>query len=159
MIRMRRLGENRRDGFTSLEIILAIAILAISVAMIGEAVRVGGRNAEQAKMQASAQMLCESLIEEIEAGSLPATEVGSTPSEFDPRWLYSIAVETLDEEGLLQVTVSVEREDNSGRPPLGYSLTRWVIDPLLDEEAYLLKQLEQQQAEEEEEASSETTDL
>jgi len=124
---------NRKSpkGLSLLEVILAIAILAGCIAVIGELVRLGSRQAEEARELTTAQLLCESKIAEIAAGALPAEAASSVAFENDPRWLYSVAVNSLDQEGLIDVRVTVEQSEQTRLQPLSFTLVCWMIDPSL----------------------------
>ncbi len=128
--------RNRRSaasaGLSLLEVILAIAILGGSIAVIGELVRLGARQAEEARELTIAQLLCESKLEEIAAGVIAPEAVGDVPFDLDPRWSYSIEIGSLDNPDLLQVTVMAQQVDGSREIPLYYSLTRWILDPNLE---------------------------
>ena len=126
----------RRSGLSLLEVTLAIAILGASLAIIGELIRLGSRQAEEARELVTAQLLGESKMEEIVAGIIAPHSVGYAPFEDDPRWTYSIDVTSLDAPDLIQVTVRVEQAEVSREVPLAYSLTRWMLDP--DVESQLL---------------------
>jgi type II secretory pathway pseudopilin PulG len=115
-----------------LEVILAIAILGGCMAVIGELIRLGARQAEEARELTVAQLLCESTLEEIAAGVIAPESVGDVPFELDPRWSYSIEVSSLDTPELLQVTVMAQQVDGSRMIPLSYTLTRWILDPSLE---------------------------
>jgi len=117
-----------------LEVILAIAILGGCIAVIGELIRLGARQAEEARELTVAQLLCESKLEEIAAGVIAPEPVSEVPFELDPRWTYSIDVGTLDTPDLLQVTVMAQQVDGSREIPLSYMLTRWILDPNLEME-------------------------
>lgn len=119
----------RRQGLTLLEVILAIAILGGCIAVIGELVRVGSRHATEARHLTKAQLLCESTMEEVVAGILPAETVSASPYEYDPDWVYSVTTNYLDQDGLLEVRVTVEQVATDSLYPLTVSLTRWMIDP------------------------------
>ena len=121
-----------RAGLSLLEVILAIAILGGSIAVIGELVRLGARQAEEARELTIAQLLCESKLEEIAAGVIAPEAVGDVPFDLDPRWSYSIEIGSLDNPDLLQVTVMAQQVDGSREIPLYYSLTRWILDPNLE---------------------------
>jgi prepilin-type N-terminal cleavage/methylation domain-containing protein len=123
--------RHRKRGLSLLEVILAIAILAGCIAVIGELVRLGSRQAEEARELTTAQLLCESKIAEIAAGVIPAEAVSSVPFENDPRWLYSVTVNSLDQEGLLDVRVTIEQSEPSRVQPLTFTLVCWMIDPSL----------------------------
>jgi general secretion pathway protein I len=123
---------HRCAGLSLLEVILAIAILGGCMAVIGELIRLGARQAEEARELTVAQLLCESTLEEIAAGVIAPEPVGDVPFELDPRWSYSIEVSSLDTPELLQVTVMAQQVDGSRQIPLSYTLTRWILDPSLE---------------------------
>jgi len=114
-----------------LEVILAIAILAGCIAAIGELVSLGTLQAEEARDLTTAQLLCESKMAEIAAGAVPAEGASSVPFENDPRWLYSVVINSLDDQSLLSVQVEVQQAEFLGDRPLTCSLTCWMIDPSL----------------------------
>jgi general secretion pathway protein I len=119
-----------RRGFSLLEVILALAILAGTIAILGELVSLGVRNARAARDMTQAELLCESKMAEIAAGILLPEAVQSTACETDPdNWLYSLAVEPTDQEGLLSVTVTVVQDLSPDKRPAQFSLVRWIRDP------------------------------
>jgi len=133
-MRFRRSSKTwRRRGLTLLEVILAIAILGGCLAVIGELVRVGSRHASEARHLTKAQILCESTMEEIVAGILPAEAVTASVYENDPDWVYSVTTNYLDQEGLIEVRVMVEQVNTDALYPLTTSLTRWMMDPSVAE--------------------------
>jgi type II secretion system protein I len=124
----------KRQGFTLLEMILSLAILAGAMAAIGELVRMGSVRSSQAVELTRAELLAESVMEEIVAGARPSDPVSMAPyeQEFDangePMWLYSIETESTAEQGMFAIRVTVGRNDPSGGGA-EYSLVRWMIDP------------------------------
>jgi type II secretory pathway pseudopilin PulG len=118
-----------RAGISLLEVILAIAILGGSLAVIGELVRLGARHAEEARDLAAAQVLCEAKLEEIAAGITAAQTASSVPCETDPRWQFSITAGSLDQAGLLEVRVTIEQVESDRAQPLSFTLVRWMLDP------------------------------
>lgn len=118
-----------RRGLSLLEVILAIAVLGGSLAVIGELIRTGTRHAEEARELATAQILCESRLESVAAGILGTESVSAAPCEEDDRFQYSIEVTTLDESNLLEVRVTVEQTASEHSQPLSFSLVRWMIAP------------------------------
>ena len=118
-----------RQGLSLLEVMLALAILGVSLAILGELVRTGLRSAGAARDLSTAQIFCESKVAEIVSGiELPET-VTRVPLEDFPEWLYSIEVEQIDQQGLLDILVTVQKDIESSRRPIYFSLHRWMIDP------------------------------
>jgi type II secretion system protein I len=130
--RHRRQRAGRR-GFSLLEVILALAILMASIAIIGEAMRFGLRNAQSARDKTKAVLYCESKLAEIAAGAATANAVSNAPIEdlFDDSesaWVYSVEAEALDDMGLMSVTVRVRQDLPESHRPVEVSLTRWLGD-------------------------------
>ncbi|MGA2619007.1 MAG: prepilin-type N-terminal cleavage/methylation domain-containing protein [Thermoguttaceae bacterium] len=138
---MARLGDHRgrREkgrgaGFSLLEVILALAILAGAIAVLGEAGRLALRNAETARDLARAQVLCESKLAEIVAGLTAPDPVENTAFDTTNNpdvagWLYSIQSQPTDENGLISVQVTVSRDLPAAQHPIQFSLVRWMADP------------------------------
>ena len=121
------------DGFSLLEVILALAILAGAIAVLGELARQGTRNAAAARDQTFAQLLCQSKLAEIAAGIVLPEPVQSVPLETASRpgqtdWLYAIELESVDEEGLVAVWVSVAQDLPPEKRPVRVAMVRWMID-------------------------------
>ncbi len=125
-----------RGGLSLLEVMLALAILGGSLAVVGELMRFGMRNAEAARDLSTAQVFCEAKVNEIAAGLLPPQPIASAPIEemanLDAAglWLYSVDVQQVDQQGLIAVTVRVFQDPNLKLRPVECSLVRWMIDPL-----------------------------
>jgi type II secretion system protein I len=128
----------RHSGFTLLEVILALAILAGAVAVLGEVSRLALRNAAAARDLAQAQLLAETKMGEIVAGITAPDNVenaqfesSSNASEqgIEAGWVYSISSESTDEDGLLSVRVTVTRNVPAAQHAVKFSLVRWVQDP------------------------------
>ena len=128
----------KKAGFSLLEVILALAILAGAIAVLGEASRLALQNAETARDMAQAQLLCESKLAEILSGITPAEAVDRTVFDTtttasinpdEPAWLYSIETEPTDEDGLIAVRVTVMRDLPAAQHPVHFSLVQWIPDP------------------------------
>lgn len=131
---VRRSRQRNAGGFSLLEVILAMAILFVSVAIIGELMRFGLNSARAARDKTKAILLCESLLNEIVAGITPAESFTDVPisdiaGEDDADWTCSIETQSLDSSGLVSVTVFVRQLTANDRPPIEVSLTRWIADP------------------------------
>jgi type II secretion system protein I len=120
-----------RFGFTLLEIILALAILAGSLAALGEVMRLGDQNAELARDETQAEILADSVMSELISGARIVGNVDSTPFDLatDPQWLYSIVVEPTDYVELVSVRVSVTQDLRPELHPAHCDLVRWFANP------------------------------
>lgn len=121
----------RHAAFTLLEVILAIAILAISLAAIGEVVRTALGNASQAADGLEARLVAQGVIDQIKCGVIEIVDAGPlqlSDSEAFGNWTVQILVETTAVEELVQVRVLVGRTlDPSERPAC--ELVRWFPNP------------------------------
>jgi prepilin-type N-terminal cleavage/methylation domain-containing protein len=124
----------KRQGFSLLEVILALAILGGAIAVLGELARQGLENTRLARDTACAQLLCESKLAELLSGmeypepvqQAPLTS-GDVPSQFP--WVYSIELVPTAQDGLVAVWVTVTQELPSERHPAQCTLVRWILDP------------------------------
>ena len=135
-----RSRPNRRDAFSLLEVILALAILTGSIAVLGEVARLGMRNALIARETTRAQLLCESKLAEISARIIVPDPVQDVPfqtygaeegtvDEAAEGWLYSIDIGDVDADGLVAVCVTVTQDIPPEKRPVRFQLTRWILDP------------------------------
>ena len=121
-------------GFSLLEVVLALAILTATVAILGELVRSGLRNAQLARDLSKAELIAESVVYQIEAGSLPHQAVERTPVDLEPGWYYSVENASSGmqaQSGLLQLRVTVELTPDKQKRPTKFSVVRWLRDPAL----------------------------
>jgi type II secretion system protein I len=118
-------------AFTLLEVILALAILAGSLAALGEVMRMADRNAALTRDETQAQIVASSVMDELAAGAraLAAVDRGVFDPEWDPQWLYSIATEPTAYAELLAVRVLVEQQLAAPLQPARFELTRWLPNP------------------------------
>ncbi|SRR5690606_27499174 len=126
----RRPSQARR-GLSLLEAIIAIAILGGAMAVIGESVRLGTLAAADAQEYSMGQILAESKMAELAAGWQMLSPIPRTPLEVAPDWLYTVEVQPVDQQGLLAVAVTVERDPLQTSRPVSVTLYRWMIDPQL----------------------------
>lgn len=150
-----RLTRASRRAFSLLEVILALGILVGALAVIGELVRSGLRNAQIARDLSQAQLLCESRLAEIHAGAASAEPAGKTPVPNYQGWLVSTERESASAQSassssggqsssgqsssgsqgfsgtvtLLKIRVTVEQDPAEHRNPVKFSLSQWMIDP------------------------------
>ena len=146
----RFVSGRKRRAFSLLELILALSILIGALAVIGELMRGGLRNAQAARDLSQAQLLCETRLAEIQAGAASAEPAGQTPAPDHPGWLISVERETSSSQNsssssfgqsatgaqgfsgtvsLYKVRVTVEQDREQYRNPVKFSLSQWMIDP------------------------------
>jgi general secretion pathway protein I len=128
-------------GYTLLEVILALAILTGALAVLGELVRNGTRNAQVARDLSLAAVICESKLGEIAAGLLPTQGVRQAPIADYPGWVLSVENDTSatpgaapssnapNQAGLLKLRVTVEQSADAQRRPVRFTVTQWLLDP------------------------------
>jgi prepilin-type N-terminal cleavage/methylation domain-containing protein len=141
-------------GLSLLEVILAIAILAGAMVVLGQLVRIGTRASQGARDLTQAQLRCESIMAEILAGAAEPEPVTRAEVPDDPDWLYSIGLEATDQEGLVLLRVTVEQNLPGRKRPRGFSLVRWISDPGIE----LPEEAEMPQPEEEPAAAPDEPD-
>jgi type II secretion system protein I len=127
-----RVEDSRpRRGFTLLEIILALAILAGSLAALGEVMRLADQNAAGTRDETQAQIIASSVMDELIAGVLPLTAVNQSPVavESEPPWVFSIALEQTNYAELIAVRVLVEQQADARLQPARFQLLRWLPNP------------------------------
>jgi general secretion pathway protein I len=127
--------KTRQSGFSLLEVILAMAILTGGIAVIGELVRQAMDCSRYARLSAQAQLICQSKLEEIAAGSaLPTAVDWSDPglpvnNTAESTWLYSVQVSQPSAQNMLLVKVLARPNVPPQARLVQVSLSRWMLDP------------------------------
>jgi prepilin-type N-terminal cleavage/methylation domain-containing protein len=124
-----------RRGLSLLEVMLALAILGGSLAVLGQLVRIGARSAAVARDSTTAQLLAESKMAEIASGIILPETVFQEPADETGEWLCSVETQSIDQEGLLAVRVLVEQDPAYTTQPVTFLLTRWIVDPQVEADA------------------------
>lgn len=130
-----------RPGFTLLEVILALAVLAVALSIVGEANRMAQVTAEKAAAESEATMIAESVLAELSIGTMPLSNVTNVSWEEvgrDPAWQYSVVVEQTEFTGLYAAQVKVTQltqgqSTSANSLPIGFAILRWIVDPQADE--------------------------
>jgi hypothetical protein len=118
-------------------VILALAILAASLAVLGQLVQIGMTHARQAEDLTQAVIACESIMAEVVSGvRSPASNEFLAPydeivdDDGNAMFAYSIVVGPSETQaGMLDVHVIVERDPSSAVEPVSCELVRWIVDP------------------------------
>ncbi|WP_242631707.1 prepilin-type N-terminal cleavage/methylation domain-containing protein [Rubripirellula amarantea] len=130
----------RRSGFSLLEILLALAILGGSLAILSRIVETGTSAAIESRCLAQARLVCQSKLSEVlldaASGLDPQTEISVPIASFDSTSTtpmnYSVEVAQGPMDGILIVRVSVAVQTADGIGTLAnYSLSRWIVDSSL----------------------------
>jgi len=118
-------------GFSLLEVVLALAILAGALAALGEVMRLGDQNATAAADESQAEMLAESVMSEILVGARAVQNVTGAvlPLDDDPPWEVSIDVQPTDYQELVAVHVRVAQQLPPEQQPAQCDLIRWLSNP------------------------------
>ncbi|MEO0529875.1 MAG: type II secretion system protein [Planctomycetota bacterium] len=135
----RRSAKTR--GFTLLEVILALAILGIALATLGQAVGRSHRSARRVAVETQLAFVAESVLEELTTGLRPLTAVDREAiadpgdSASTPIALVTVQVDSGPFDGLLAVRVTAMPNDPAATNLEAVRLTRWIVDPSLEESA------------------------
>jgi general secretion pathway protein I len=126
-------SDSARPGITLMEVILGLAIFVGSVAIVSKLVELGVRASQYARLQTRAVLLAESKMGEVVAGIVPLDGAGSDVFAEDPAWQWELSVSDGAVDGLRWVTLTVapaaSGELSTNREALGFSLSRWLLDP------------------------------
>ena len=126
---LNRPRRSDRRGLSLLEVVMAVAIMGLAMAIIGNLVRLGSRNAGITKWQSQAQILCDAKMAEVSSGVLPLENIARASISERPEWTYTVEVQDSDLTGLLKVSVTVQPSDSSSTEFSPYRLTRLIPDP------------------------------
>jgi type II secretion system protein I len=123
--------EGVSRGFTLLEVILSLAILAGALAALGEVMRLADRSASTAEDETHAQIIAASIMDELSAGSRELTAISQSPLDTgdDPPWLYSVQMGQTQYDELVSVRVRVEQDLEPRLQPAQFELVRWMPNP------------------------------
>jgi len=119
---------NQSSAFTLLEVLLALAILAGAIAVLGEVMSIAGRSAADAQAEAQAQLLASSVMDEMLAGMTELANQSRQELEVDSAipWVCSVTLGDTTLAGLMSVEVVVEQDVEKQFHPVKYRLLRWL---------------------------------
>lgn len=135
--RSSRVPNPERRGLSLLEVMLALAILAVATAYLAASMEQATSNALKAQNLTQAELVAESVMNQVIAGVIPTEAVSWTPysNSFGPtEWMYQVQPVATEVDGMLAYQVAVQRVDaNVGLVQAKVDLfaNRWIIDPAL----------------------------
>jgi len=125
--------HSHRAGLSLIEVLIATAILMTSAVLLFELAEVGRSHADSAKDKATAQRICQSLLNEVLIGQRPLETVFEQPLADDPGWTWSLEIQPLElplsESTMVAVRVTVAGEAIGQRAGEQFTLWRWVHIP------------------------------
>ena len=110
-----------------MEVILAIALLGTSMAIIHQMIEVGYRSAVQARDMTDGGILVDTKMSEVVAGVIPLESASGVTIAENPDWEYSVDVADAEQIGLLSVAVTVQQSQIEN--PIVISVVRFMADP------------------------------
>jgi type II secretion system protein I len=129
MQRTPRHSDSLREGFTLLEVVIAVAILLGSITALFQLINIGHRSSIQGKFRSDAVLIAETRMNEAAGGVIELMSTTEEEVEDSPGWMWSMTVEESSFDDLLQVTVNVRRDATEPSARHEYSMTRYLRDP------------------------------
>jgi type II secretory pathway pseudopilin PulG len=116
----------QRGGLSLLETVLAVAILAASLAALGQQTFVGLRAGVRTDVESRAALLCQSQIESLLLEHTPSLPVHNQPIPHESDWMWSAELRPVsDVDGMQWLVVSVHKPGAS-EALSQYSLSRLI---------------------------------
>ncbi len=116
----------RRGGFSLLEVLLASAILLGSVFILAELSTLGSRSAAKALEMNTAQMICQTKLNEILAGAVPVESEQRVPLEEYPGWVVSVEILPASLPNMRALRVTAARETRGKKSEPSVRLMAWM---------------------------------
>jgi len=126
----------RRAGFSLLEMLLAMSILLGCLIVLSELAGIGRRHVSGAQGLATAQLVCQTKLNEMLSGAAPLESFQKQPVDNPPGWLCSVEINPVKQPGVAALRVTVWYEDPTKHdldPELRrqheFTLVQWIRDP------------------------------
>ncbi|GAB5402281.1 MAG: hypothetical protein Aurels2KO_05120 [Aureliella sp.] len=128
-------SPSKTRGISLLEVILALSILAFSTAYLAQSMNLATDAAIKAQQQSKAELVAESVLNQVIAGVIPSDPVTWTQyvsAGGQSEWLYQLQNVPAEVEGMVGFQIAVKHSSTSANPAQ-YELfvNRWIIDPTL----------------------------
>jgi prepilin-type N-terminal cleavage/methylation domain-containing protein len=117
----------RRPGLTLIEVLLALAILLLALAAIGQLVDVGSDHSVAARFHVIGTRLAQAKLAECEAGVIDLKSGGGGSFDDDPDWSWAVDAQPDTATNLYRVTVTVSRDDRG--KTFEITLAQMMFDP------------------------------
>lgn len=121
--------RRRRPGITLIEVLLALAVLLLALAAIGQLVDVGSDRGVEARFHVRGTRLAQAKLAECEAGVIPLSGGGGTFTDDDDAWSWTVDATPETATNLYRVTVTVGRDNRGKRFEI--SLSQLLYDPAM----------------------------
>ena len=118
-----------RRGLTLIEVLLALAILLLSLAAIGQLVDMGSDRGLDARFHVRGTRLAQAKLAECEAGVIDVTSGGSGTFDDEPDWSWTADSQPETTTNLYRVTATVSREVRGKKFEI--VLSQLVYDPAM----------------------------
>lgn len=143
-------------AFSLFEILIALAIFAMSAAVIGQLISSGSRGAVRAQLESEAVLRCESKLGEIVAGATSLQTTSQVPFTDDSAWTWSCSIAAGPHQDLYLVQVTVSHPSSGQLSDHSYTLSRLVRDPNVTKQMLTDQQAKQQTSQSSSSSSSST---
>ncbi|MFN6400794.1 MAG: hypothetical protein ACK449_12950 [Planctomycetota bacterium] len=135
MTRAKHASLKSRSAMSLLEVVLALAILAMSAAILATIARTATDNGLIAHRLATAQILAESKMAEVVTGAISLEGVGGwmpiTDTVPQGIWYYQLQTEAAARKDMIGVRLSVSDQAGVDENKEVFYIVRWMIDPNL----------------------------
>jgi prepilin-type N-terminal cleavage/methylation domain-containing protein len=125
-----------RRGFSLMEMLVATAILMLAVGVLTQLADVGRQHARGAEDAATAQRICQNILDEMLCGARPLQSTADSVMAEEPDWTFSVELKPLDrfewDPRLAELRVTVAKTPQDSKPGKPFSLTRWIRYPSSD---------------------------
>ena len=122
--------RSARRGLTLFEVVLAVGVFMMSLAMLSQAITTGGRAAVQARLKTHAVLHCESLMAELVTGARPLQPASAQPlPEAGDGWTWSLELLQGPYPELQEAIVTVDYVVAQGNVTATCNLRRYLRDP------------------------------
>ncbi len=136
--------RSSRRAISLLEVVLALAILAMASAYLAQSMHIAAENATRAERMTQAEIIAESVMNQVVAGVLPiqsaswtayssANPMGATAAlNKQSQWMYSISQLSTEVPGMIGIQVAVDEVGPNGADgQADFYINCWIIDPNL----------------------------